>query len=255
MDRRILELSKTSLLSAVRDFLMPRVCVVCGEPLTLSERHLCLKCLCDFPLTGYSRRLHNPMADMYNSHFRNDVFEGYQAAAALFFYSSVAVGDEFTYGRITQELKYFRNFSVGRHFARLLGEELSRSEVFKDIDAIVPVPLHWARRIHRGYNQAEVIARAIAESFPCAVVDCRLLTRSRRTRTQTRVHSSAAKSANVTGAFRVRPHRTASYRHILVVDDVFTTGATAASCHDALREVFDSSVRISAATLAVIGAL
>lgn len=256
MDYRILELSKTSLLSSVKDFLMPRVCAVCGEPLLLSERHLCLKCLCDIPLTGYENRLHNPMADAYNSHIRTCAFEPYQAAAALMVYNSFSAGSESNYGRIPRELKYFRNFSVGRHFARMLGSALSRSELFKDVDAIVPVPLHWARRARRGYNQAEVIARALAGSFPSAVVDCRLLVRSRRTRTQTRIHSAAAKTANVTGAFRVRVKgELPAYRHILIVDDVFTTGATLASCHDALRAACGPAVRISAATLAVISTL
>ncbi|MCQ2158951.1 MAG: ComF family protein [Bacteroidales bacterium] len=251
MDRRILELSKTSLILSVKDFLMPRVCAVCGRSLLVSERHLCLKCLGDLPRTLYENRLHNPMADMYNSRFAPGPYEPYQAAAALFFYSAVSTLSGNKYGRIPQELKYFRNFSVGRHFARMLGEVLALSPVFRDVDAIIPVPLHWTRRLERGYNQSEVIARGIAESFPAAVVDCRTLVRLRRTHTQTRMHSAMAKAENVRGAFRAR--KTAPYRHVLIVDDVFTSGGTAAACHDALRAIFGPEVRISVATLACIG--
>jgi len=124
---------------------------------------------------------------------------------------------------------------------------------------IIPVPLHWTRRWRRGYNQAEILAKAVAEAFsPTAgnavPVVCRpgLLVRSRRTRTQTRLNVEQ-KARNVEAAFRV-PERAvrilSSARHILLIDDTFTTGATLYACYAALRPF--TSARISVATLAAV---
>lgn len=125
------------------------------------------------------------------------------------------------------------------------------------VDLIVPVPLHWTRMFRRGYNQAEVIARTVALHFPGARVDTGLLVRKRHTVSQTKL-SVEAKYSNVRGAFTVRKSRLKSppaTRHILLIDDVFTTGATLAACHEALRSVYGQTVRISAATLAAVETL
>ena len=130
---------------------------------------------------------------------------------------------------------------------------MGESRHFEDVDVIIPVPLHWTRRWKRGYNQAEVVAGAIAEHLD---VDLRtdILKRSRRTRTQTKVDPSQ-KSENVRGAFSVNETRwqEENYRHIVLVDDVFTSGSTLHNCFLALRSVLPVSVRISVATLAYVG--
>jgi ComF family protein len=175
--------------------------------------------------------------------------ERYAYAAALFFYRA-----ESDYSKITRCIKYQGRLEVGKHFGRLLGEKLAGSSLFSDVDAVVPVPLHWLRRWKRGYNQAEVIASGVAE---CLGIPMRpdILRRVRRTRTQTRL-SIAEKRANVSGAFAIPanpPAESTPFRHILLVDDVFTTGSTLFACFTALRTVFPPSVRISVATLGFVG--
>lgn len=251
---------------ALGDLILPRNCTVCGSPLAIGERQLCGDCLSDIPLTYHWALPHNAMADRYNGLIQRDLdaafVEGegggtagsggkalpYQHAAALFFYRSGS-----GYRNITRSLKYGGNIEMGRIAARMLGERITGTREFGDVDAVVPVPLHWTRRLSRGYNQAEVIAEELASvlGVPCIAG---LLERTRRTRTQTKL-GIGAKGRNVEGAFRVNGKTAGSgrFRHILVVDDVFTTGATVNECRRALWRALGSGVRVSVATLGFVG--
>ena len=246
MDLRLTGLTLKTSLSALLDLVLPRVCVVCGRPLLPRERHLCLECLSDLPETHYATVGRNPMADRFNAKVQVDEYEPYAYAAALYHYRA-----DSGYKRISQALKYHRDFGTGRWAARLLGTRLAASPLYADVDLVVPVPLHWTRRRQRGYNQAAVIAREVARALgaPCAE---RLLRRVRRTRSQAHL-AGEAKAANVAGAFALRAQRPPAAGHILLVDDVFTTGATLAACHRALRRRYGPAVRISVATLAAVG--
>lgn len=246
------------MLRSLGDLLMPRECAVCGRTLLAQERHLCLVCEAGLPLTHFEGLLHNPMADAFNSQVEA---QAYEHAAALFYYRA-------GYRKITQALKYGRNFVLGRSVAGELGERLAASGLWSGVGLVVPVPLHWTRRWRRGYNQAALIARELARVLRRARIDRdspsvrfepRLLRRVRRTGTQTRL-SNEERAANVSGAFcvrksiarRLRAQAGQEANEVLIVDDVFTTGATLAACHSALRAAFGPSVRISVATLAFV---
>ena len=243
-------------LKSVADLLLPRVCVVCGRKLNLEERNLCLFCWAELPQTFFWERKHNAMADKFNVLIERGVdgyltggrLERYAYAVALFFYDGK--GD---YRRITQQLKYHANLGVGREFGRMLGQRICEARHFEDVDVVIPVPLHWTRKWKRGYNQAEVIAGEVAQQLG---VELRtdILKRSRRTRTQTKVDPTK-KAENVRGAFSVNQARLKdeNYMHILLVDDVFTSGSTLHNCFLALRAALPVSVRISVATIAYVG--
>lgn len=264
------------MLGSVSDLVLPRVCVVCGRTLMRSERHICTVCEADLPRTFFSARRDNPMALAFNGLIEREPATGFQPfsyAAALLYYR-----EDSPYGRIPQALKYGRNFGAGKYFAQMLGREMAASGLFADVDAIVPVPLHWARRWRRGYNQAEILARGIAEELKgnaesygsAAPVLNRVLRRVRRTGTQTRLHHDD-RYANVKSAFEADVKALLSIGitagpndrplHLLLVDDVFTTGSTLLACERALRrglaEAFGpadaSRVRISVATLSYVG--
>ena len=159
------------------------------------------------------------------------MYEPYQRAAALIYYRA-----ESGYSAIPRALKYRRDFAAGRHFAAMLGRRLAGSPLFEDVDLVVPVPLHWMRRWRRGYNQAEIIAREVAGVLGVPS-DAKLLRRTRHTESQTHLDASG-RVRNVAGAFKVRhiPLKKPAPRHILLVDDVFTTGATVAACERAIRD-------------------
>ena len=300
MDRRVLTLNFKDTLSALSDLMMPRVCLVCGRELTLREKLLCLPCSLDLPLTRFECLEHNPMADKYNARIsvtpdliggletRSEDnpsngwngYEPYQRATALLHY-----WHDSGYANIPQALKYERNFEAGRYFGSMLGKRLRSSPLFADVDLVVPVPLHWTRHLRRGYNQAEILARAIARELSApgsegdhshsgrdprtsegdrsgsslsdiaprkVALAPRLLRRVRRTSTQT-LKTIEQKTLNVSGAFTVRRNHIPPAHHILLVDDVFTTGSTLTECHNALRKVFGPDIRISLATLSYAG--
>ena len=288
MDARISQISLRSAALSVADLVLPRVCIVCGRTLLLSETHLCTACAADLPRTFFAGVRENPMAVGFNAMVERELgvdtpsgvcspltSQPYSYAAALFYYR----GDS-PYSLIPQALKYGRNFEAGRHFARMLGRELAGSPLFADVDFVIPVPLHWLRRWRRGYNQAEVIARGVAEELEVPVLTG-VLRRVRRTRTQTRL-DAAGRYGNVRSAFVADCRRLASGLtaivsapesgapapvspdhpcHLLLVDDVFTTGATLLACERALRAGLAaafgpktaSRIRISVATLAYVG--
>lgn len=252
------------LMRSLADLAMPRICICCGRTLLLHEDRLCTPCLADFPLTRFRELRDNPMARSFNELINKDAskYEPFSCATALFFYSGVS-----PYRKITRALKYRRDFAAGRHFARMLGRDTAASPLFSDVKLVIPVPLHWRRRLARGYNQAEIIAQTLAKEYPR---ECRpalapwLLERRRKTGSQALLHGRDERFANVKSAFRVperglRRLRKIQVRqeglplHLLLVDDVYTTGATLAACHAALRAALGPSVRISAATLAYVG--
>jgi ComF family protein len=168
-------------------------------------------------------------------------------AAALFFYRH-----DSPYCEIVRQFKYGRRESLGLWAARLLGGYLAAGGLYCDVQAVVPVPLHPLKRWKRGFNQAEIIARGVAEGLGGILVVPHLLRRRRYTSTQTR-RSAISRRSNVSGAFAVNPRelgklRVAGITHILIVDDVLTTGATLSECIRLLQDHFT----VSAATLGFV---
>lgn len=243
-------------LSSIADLALPRTCMVCGRQLGVMEKYLCIYCSADFPFTRFWLSSRNEMSDRLNAlisrdmedSYRPTAYERYSCASALFFYHSGA-----GYKEIPRQLKYGKRLDAGRYFARLLAERIFSSEVFGNADLVVPVPLHRRRRRERGYNQAEIIARELSAEGGCRM-QADLLVRRRYTGSQTRLHADARK-ANVRGVFIVAADVASRHSpsHILLVDDVFTTGATICACHHALRGFYGPSLRISAVTLGFVG--
>jgi ComF family protein len=247
---------------ALADLMLPRTCLVCGRKLGLQEEHLCLYCLAEMPRTYFWDRSHNSMADKINGLIQewleNDfpteldgkevppgrLRERYAYACALFFFQ-----DEGDYRNILYSLKYNGNTAAGEHFGKMLGRKMVSAAHFADVDTVIPVPLHWTRRWKRGYNQAECIAEAVAHELG-AELHTDILYRRRSTSTQTKVDVKQ-KRRNVLGAFEAakNDHEPS---HILLVDDLFTTGATLYACYSAIREIYPSA-RISFATLGYVG--
>ena len=225
----------------LRELFFTRECVVCGAVLNEDERFLCAHCLGDIPLTYFWDYSENAAMERLGSVCR--IYN----VAALFFYRH-----DSPYCDIVRQFKYCRRELLGRWAASLLGDYMAKGGLYGDVQAIVPVPLHWRKRWKRGFNQAEIIARGVAERLGSLPVAARLLRRRRYTSTQTR-KSAVERAGNVSGAFainlsEVERLRAAGVKHILLVDDVLTTGSTLAECVRLLEPHFT----VSAATLGFV---
>lgn len=223
------------------DMIWPRRCGVCGDCLDTDERYVCAECLTDMPLTYFWSWRNNPAEQIL---WARTYLQG---VVSLMYFSK-----DNDYRRLLYAVKYQGNAPMGRWLGHMLGLHMHGEYPVPDV--IVPVPLHWCRKWKRGYNQAEVIARGISEGLGGKVpVLTGILRRVRYSTSQTRM-SVGNKWENVTGAFVIGDIKKAadklSGRHVLLVDDVLTTGATVEACWEALRCIPD--VRISYASVAFV---
>lgn len=215
-------------------------CFICGREAYDLDRHLCEKCKSELPvITGnVCEMCGEPLPEgnrfceecQRTTHF----FDGARAPLA---YNDVTHG-------LVRGLKYHNH----KYVAKLLGKEMARMyEEWKIVaDIIVPVPLHYKREIERGYNQSMVLAEALSENIGVPVEDD-LVTRVLETPTQTKL-SKAQRAQNLKGAFDLNPNIDINGRTILIVDDVFTTGATVDAIAKRLKRRKPKAVYVLTAT-------
>lgn len=224
----------------VRDLmslLSPPRCPVCGEPLARGEHVVCTYCRATAPLTGFWHEADNPV-------FRK--FWGLvpieRASGFLFFVHGSG------WRNLIHGFKYRAAWRSARAMGEWYGRCLKESGLYDDVDLVVPLPLHPLKRIRRGYNQSEYIAEGIAAQLGVGI-DRRSVRRRRNTAAQT-LKPRRERARNVEDAFAVRRPGQLEGRHILLIDDVLTTGSTLASCAaEILRAV--PACRVSIAALAV----
>ena len=227
--------------TALWETLFPRTCPVCGRQLIPCETDLCLICERDLPLTHFWDWRNNPAEQRLTDRIAIDT------VCSLFYFDKTG-----SYPALVHRIKYQVGRKLGRLMGQRLGKQLLPLAAEKGWTGIVPVPLHWFRQWSRGYNQAEWIAKGIADMLQLPLYP-NLLQRQRYTRTQTQLDAEARRT-NLQNAFRLNPTIIpATDQHWLLVDDVLTTGATLEACINALQSV--PSVRVSVATLGFAGDL
>jgi ComF family protein len=216
----------------------PDYCSGCGRTLVKSEEYLCLHCLEDLPHTDFHKYKDNPVEMIFAG--RVPVF---QASAFCFFKKGNTIQT------LIHQLKYKGNYGIGAYLGRQFGLELTKTETFQSVDIIVPIPLHLQKLMQRGYNQSECIGRGMREVLS-KPIDTSSLIRVTPTSTQTR-KERYQRWENVSDIFRLTETNTLAGKHILLVDDVVTTGATIES---AARRLFTlADVKVSVACLAYAG--
>ena len=225
-------------LHSILNLFYPRVCAACGETLLKDEETVCLKCRYLLPKTGYELNPDNPLAQAFYGRVK------FHAVTVCFFFAKTGKVQH-----IIHQLKYKGNKEAGVFLGQQLGETIKDAPQFQGIDYLIPVPLHPKRERQRGYNQSLMIARGIHEVTGIPIGD-KYLVRTAYTETQT--HKTAEQRfKNVKDIFVVRFPEELNGKHVLLIDDVLTTGATLESCAHQLETV--PGITISAATAACAG--
>ncbi|MFI5137835.1 MAG: ComF family protein [Sphingobacteriales bacterium] len=226
---------KNTYLADFVSLLFPELCAACRESLVANEHLICTGCLFNLPFTNFHLQADNIVAQQF---WGKLPLEG--AYALLYF----------TKGGKTQNLmhqfKYKGMRQIGNLLGNIAGEQLTKNEIFKTADLIVPVPLHKKRMIQRGYNQSACFAEGLSEKINAAVEDNNLV---REVATETQTHKSRfARFENMKEVFNVKHPEKLANKHILLVDDVITTGSTLEACGAELLKI--PGLRLSIATIA-----
>ncbi len=216
--------------------LFPRICYGCGNQLMRNESLICTECYVLIPRTGYHNIEGNPVEQLFWGRCY------LERAAAFSFYTR---GSRIR--SLIHNLKYRGIREIGNELGRIYGLSLKSAGFTDGIDMIIPVPLHARKMRVRGFNQSELISAGISEVTGLPV-DTVSLTRVVHSSTQTR-RSRYDRWTNVEGIFMVMNASTLINNHILLVDDVITTGSTIESCACELLKL--PGVKISVAALAV----
>lgn len=226
---------KDSFWSRLVDLIAPRACVVCGGRLGIHEFFLCGSCNLQLPRTNYADNPYeNDMARLFWGQLP------VERCAALFFYQGGSGPSQILY-----ELKYKNHPEIGEFFGRMIAEEWGDTGFFEGIDLIVPVPLAKERQRQRGYNQSLHIARGIGSVTRLPIVT-NAVSRKQFVESQTQ-KDRWQRNENVEGCFRLNDGSALKGRHVLLVDDVVTTGATICSCGREMLKAGD--VRFSILTI------
>jgi ComF family protein len=216
--------------------LLPRLCHACGDHLLRNENLICTQCYISIPRTNYHLTADNPVEQLFWGRCL------ISSAAAFSFYTR---GSRIR--KLIHKLKYDGLKEIGFELGKIYGLNLKNSGFTDDMDLIIPVPLHKSRQRSRGFNQSEYIARGIAEVTGLPV-EINILDRIRSSDTQTK-RSRFERWMNVEGIFKVADSEKIDGKHILLVDDVITTGSTLDACASELLKT--ENVKVSIAALAV----
>lgn len=217
----------------------PKRCVVCTKLLLEGESSICVECRSKMPLTHYWNVEDNYLTDLFAGRVL------LYSASALFYYRH-----DSHWRDAIHDMKYKSVYDVADVFGQIYGYHISGSKLYEGIDLIVPIPLHGQRFAKRGFNQAEVFARAIAKVYRCQV-ESRAVVRTINTPNQALKKSAHERWENVAGAFAVVRPELLVGKTIMIVDDVITTGATIESCTRAIEQAIPE-MRFFVGAMAVV---
>ena len=218
-------------LSAAADVAMPRVCPVCGKALDNDEQWLCRKCLAALPRTRYEETDFNTM----EQHFAGKVPIEHATAYVL-------CGEGSPYAGMSHDIKYHSLPKRGYWLSSRAVTEMAGSHFFEGIDVVTAVPLHRSKLAHRGYNQSEYLARGIADRLGIPYVEALNAVKPHSTQT----HKGALERwQNIQGNYALKNDAShLSGKHILLVDDVITTGSTLTVCASLLKSIPGATISL-----------
>ena len=215
-----------------KDFLSliyPKICLGCHSVLVSNENHICSSCFVELPKTSFNHEIkHTIGLEEYNLkiglyHFNNEIMQ-----------------------QLIHALKYKGKSSIGEMLGIELGKAILKNDKYETIDLIVPVPIHKRKKRKRGYNQSYFIAKGVAEIINAPIEE--ILIKSEKGKSQTD-KKKYERWLNVKDSFSLKEGRSSKATHVLIIDDVITTGATIEACVKEIR--INENVKISIAALAI----
>ena len=213
----------------------PQLCGACDVPLAKGEEHLCFNCRLELPFTNFETIKDNPVEKIFYG--RVDI----NFATSLLYFSK---GEKVQ--NIMHNIKYNEQKELAVFMGGIFGERLQNNSYLKDVTTIIPVPLHPQKQHLRGYNQSSLFAEGINEIMNVELsID--ILRRDIHTETQTK-KTRIERWENVENAFVIKKPNTLEHKHILLIDDVLTTGATLEACAQTLMK--NNNCKVSIATVA-----
>ena len=221
-----------SLLSDFIGLFFPRICESCENLLLRNETTICTHCLTGLPKTNFHKYPDNPVMETFWGRLK------IESASSFLYYSKAGKVQN-----LIHNFKYHSKYEIGIMLGEMFAADLKTSPYFKNIDTIIPVPLHWSKLKFRGFNQSEVIARGMTKQMAMQLENDVLI---RRFATDTQTKKSRLKRVeNVEGKFGINNPEKIAGKHILLVDDIITTGSTIEACANLLLSVDETKVSIA----------
>jgi ComF family protein len=211
----------------------PEICPGCGGDLPKREQLICLKCQHSLPKTGFEQYANNPIEKIFWGRVT------LSTASAHFYFSKHS-----PLQHILHQLKYGGKKAIGEYFGKSMGIAIGETGRFGKIDALLPLPLFASRQRVRGFNQATALCGGIADVLELPILE-HAITRTSATETQTH-KSRIGRWQNMEGKFQLQHENELEHKHVLLVDDVITTGATLDACAQELLKVKGICLSIAA---------
>jgi ComF family protein len=235
---KVIRTHSFSYVTSLINLFFPHCCTICGTPLVHGEEFLCMRCNMNLPRTHFHLLPDNPVERLFWGKMN------LERATSFIYYHR---GSDSS--KIIHQLKYGGRKEIGEVMGRYMATEILPSGFFDGIDVLIPVPLHPKRLRDRGYNQSEWIAKGIANVTKLPI-ETQVIKRKKHIETQTH-KTPFERWENVHQIFALQQPERIEGKHVLLIDDVLTTGATILACASTFSEIKD--LKISVLTIAVAG--
>ena len=225
----------TSHLNDFAHLFFPHVCEGCGNDVPGNNSLLCASCFLKLPETGFIKEANNPVEKIFYGRIK------VETAGSAFYFTKHSLLQH-----LVIQLKYRGNKDIGFYLGKLLGYQLLQTERFNDVHAIIPLPLNPKKERKRGYNQAAIIAEGISSVWYKPILKNAV---QRIVFTETQTHKDrVSRWQTMEGVFATADEISFAGKHILLIDDIVTTGATLEACGEKILQV--PGTKLSVATVA-----